>query len=127
MAANRLDHVVRLAGFKQFRNDSVTKVVEPQANQTRSVTKRTPGRVPFAGGFRRVEAVPLAGGPQVVVWLGVSERIRPSKHPFDRRLRRRVEWKDTVTRLVLALADVNHALLDINIAAPEVFDLDAAH
>lgn len=54
MARDRLDHVVRFAGFEEPGDDRVPQVVEPKARQAGCIAQRTPCRVPLPTPFAPV-------------------------------------------------------------------------
>jgi hypothetical protein len=108
-------------------DDRVPEIVEAQALQPRGVAQRAPGRVPLQHRLGGIEPSPLAGGPLIVLGRGVVEHVGALEHPRERIERRRVQPDDAVARLVLAPAHVQELLDQIDIAAPEVLDLDVTH
>jgi len=127
VTADRLQHVIGDAEFRQFGDHRVPQVVEPEAGQTGGVPEHPPGRVPLQHRLRGVVAPPLARWPQEVIRLAVPEQIGTLDHPGYRREGRRVEWYHAVTRLVLAPADVDELLHEVDIAPAEVLHLHRAH
>ena len=103
------------------------QVVEPEARQAGGAAQRPPGRVLLQHWLGRVVAAPLAGRPEEMIRLGVPEQIGTLDHASDRRDGRRVERNHTVARLVLAAANVEALLHEIDIAPAEVLHLHRAH
>ncbi len=52
----------------------------------------------------------LARAPEIVTWLGVTERIGAFQHPLNSVSRGLVQRDRSLARLVLAVSDVEHAL-----------------
>jgi hypothetical protein len=104
VSADRFQHVIGHAHFRELGNDRVTQVVKADTGQARRVAQRAPGRVPLQHRLRRIVSPPLARGPEVMPWLRVPEQIgafEHARHGFDRRS---VQRDDAMARLVLGIS-----------------------
>jgi hypothetical protein len=58
----------------------VPEIVKPKPREAGGLTKRAPGGVPLLSWFGRIELVMLAGAPQVVLRIDVSEFVGALDH-----------------------------------------------
>src|SRR5690349_13846065 len=107
MSGDRLDDMFGLTGSSR----SVTTVWRRSWNRKPgSPAAFLKARQAVSSRLRRVELVVLARAPQVVMRLHVAKVVGSFQHPLDRISGCLVERDGPLARLVLAVADVEHAL-----------------
>ena len=122
MPGNGFDDVLRLAGLEQVRHYCVPEIVKPKAGEASGLPQRAPGAVPLARWLRWVVLMVLACAPQVVGRSRVAQIVSPFQHPFDRPPRSCVQRDPALTRLVLAVTDVEHSLARGALDVPHFLD-----